>query len=312
MNLKTFLRGGGAATLAVAIALTAFPSAASARPGHDEARERPERQQQAPRPENRGSYQRAERVQAPQQRAQAAPQQQWRGQAAQQQRQEQWRAQAAQQQRAQQSWNRGDNRGATRSATAQERSGRNWNRGDRSWSQTRQAPVQQTQQSRTWSQRSADANRTYRDNDRNRTYRDGDRNTTYRDGQRTQTYRNGGYSYRDGNRSGSWRGRDGRTWNRDWRNNNNYNWYSYRNQYRDRYRLGRYYAPYSNYRYNRLSIGFFLDNVFFGSRYWINDPGYYRLPPAYGGLRWVRYYDDALLVDTYSGEVVDVIYDFFW
>ena len=31
-----------------------------------------------------------------------------------------------------------------------------------------------------------------------------------------------------------------------------------------------------------------------------------------GPYRWVRYYDDALLVDIYSGEVVDVIYDFFW
>jgi len=26
----------------------------------------------------------------------------------------------------------------------------------------------------------------------------------------------------------------------------------------------------------------------------------------------VRYYDDVVLVDTYTGEVVDVIYDFFW
>ena len=26
----------------------------------------------------------------------------------------------------------------------------------------------------------------------------------------------------------------------------------------------------------------------------------------------LRYYDDVLLVDTYSGEVVDVIYEFFW
>ena len=40
--------------------------------------------------------------------------------------------------------------------------------------------------------------------------------------------------------------------------------------------------------------------------------GYYRLPPAYGGTRWIRYYNDALLVDTYSGEVIDVIYDIFW
>ena len=50
----------------------------------------------------------------------------------------------------------------------------------------------------------------------------------------------------------------------------------------------------------------------YGNRYWINDPWQYRLPEAYGPYRWVRYYDDALLVDIYSGEVVDVMYDFFW
>jgi len=26
----------------------------------------------------------------------------------------------------------------------------------------------------------------------------------------------------------------------------------------------------------------------------------------------VRYYDDVILVDVYTGEVLDVIYDFFW
>ncbi|MGB3928318.1 MAG: RcnB family protein, partial [Sphingobium sp.] len=46
--------------------------------------------------------------------------------------------------------------------------------------------------------------------------------------------------------------------------------------------------------------------------YWINDPYQYRLPPSYGTLRWVRYYDDALLVDIRDGYVVDVIHDFFW
>ena len=71
-------------------------------------------------------------------------------------------------------------------------------------------------------------------------------------------------------------------------------------------------APYRDYRYRRLSIGFYLDSVFFGSRYWINDPWTYRLPAVYGPYRWVRYYDDVLLVNTYSGEVVDVIHDFFW
>ena len=78
------------------------------------------------------------------------------------------------------------------------------------------------------------------------------------------------------------------------------------------FHVGRYYAPYRNYSYRRLSIGFYLDSLFFGSNYWINDPFYYRLPDVYGPYRWVRYYDDALLVDIYTGEVVDVIYDFFW
>lgn len=103
-----------------------------------------------------------------------------------------------------------------------------------------------------------------------------------------------------------------RDWNRDWRRDNRYNWYSYRTKHRNHYRLGSYYAPYRSYSYRRLSIGFYLDSLFFSSRYWIADPWAYRLPPADGPYRWVRYYDDVLLVDIYSGEVVDVIHDFFW
>ena len=70
--------------------------------------------------------------------------------------------------------------------------------------------------------------------------------------------------------------------------------------------------PYRNYSYRRFGIGGFLDSLFYSNRYWINDPWQYRLPEVYGPYRWVRYYDDVLLVDTYSGQVVDVIYDFFW
>ena len=42
-----------------------------------------------------------------------------------------------------------------------------------------------------------------------------------------------------------------------------------------------------------------------------SDPKY-GLPYAPPGYQWVRYYDDALLVDTWSGQVVDVINNFFW
>nr|WP_269748161.1 RcnB family protein [Alteripontixanthobacter muriae] len=61
-----------------------------------------------------------------------------------------------------------------------------------------------------------------------------------------------------------------------------------------------------------MNIGIQLGSAFYGSRYWINDPWQYRLPEVYGPYRWTRYYDDVLLVNIYTGEVVDVIYDFFW
>ena len=111
--------------------------------------------------------------------------------------------------------------------------------------------------------------------------------------------------YRDG------RG-DSRNWNRQWRSDRRYDWRSYRDHNRGYYRMPRYYNPYRGRSYTRFSIGFSLGSLFYGQRYWINDPWYYRLPPAYGDYRWIRYYDDALLVDIYSGRVVDVIYDFFW
>lgn len=117
-----------------------------------------------------------------------------------------------------------------------------------------------------------------------------------------------------------WRGNDGwrndnrgnRAWDRGWRSNTRYDWSSYRARNRAVFRGGTYYSPYQNYSYRRVSIGFSLGSPFYGSRYWINDPFYYRLPDVYGPYRWIRYYDDVLLVDIYSGEVVDAIYDFFW
>lgn len=120
-----------------------------------------------------------------------------------------------------------------------------------------------------------------------------------------------------------WRGNDGWSshngwgsyngWNRDWRNDRRYDWNGYRNQYRHHFRAPRYVHPYGyGYGYRRFGIGIQLDSLFFGSRYWINDPWYYRLPTPGYGLRWIRYYDDVLLVDTRTGYVVDVIHDFFW
>ncbi len=101
-------------------------------------------------------------------------------------------------------------------------------------------------------------------------------------------------------------------WSNGWRNDRRYDWRSYRNYNRSYYSPGRYYSPYRGRNYSRISIGFSLGSGYYGSRYWINDPWSYRLPSHYGSYRWVRYYDDVLLVDLRTGRVVDVIYDFFW
>jgi hypothetical protein len=105
---------------------------------------------------------------------------------------------------------------------------------------------------------------------------------------------------------------DRRDWNRGWRNDRRYAWQDWRYQNRNLFRLPPYYSPYRNYGYQRFGIGLFLDSLFYDQRYWIGDPYYYRLPPAPPGTQWVRYYNDVLLVDVYSGEVIDAIYDFFW
>jgi len=115
---------------------------------------------------------------------------------------------------------------------------------------------------------------------------------------------------RDGFRNGDRTGTNHR-WNGDWRRDHRYDWRNHRSRYGSLYRVGRYYDPYG-WGYRRFSIGFNLWPSYFGSSFWLNDPWQYRLPPAYGPYRWVRYYNDALLVNIYTGQVVDVVYGFFW
>lgn len=107
-------------------------------------------------------------------------------------------------------------------------------------------------------------------------------------------------------------GHDYRRWDTRWRSSSRYDWYGWRNRYPGYFQVGLYHSPYRNYSYRRLTIGSLLDSLFFDQDYWIADPGYYRLPEVYGPYRWVRYYDDALLVNIYTSEVADVNYDFFW
>jgi Nickel/cobalt transporter regulator len=207
--------------------------------------------------------------------------------------------------------------------------GSTWNRGE-----ARQAPVPGTNPN--WQRgrdRDGDGIRNARDRDRDndgiRNNRDWDRNNDGRVDRRWDGNNNGVVDRRydrnsDGvrNNGGSWnrngqnwdqRNGNDRNWNREWRNDNRYDWQRYRSSNRNLFRAPRYYSPYGyNYSYQRFGIGIYLDQVFFGSRYRIDNPGQYRLPYAEWPYEWVRYYDDVLLVDTRNGYIVDVIHDFFW
>lgn len=100
-------------------------------------------------------------------------------------------------------------------------------------------------------------------------------------------------------------------WNTDWRSNSRYNWYNWRLRHRSLFSLGAYYDPFG-WGYQPYSIGWRMWPNYYRSSYWLNDPWQYRLPYSPPGTRWIRYYDDAILVDMWSGQVVDIIYDFFW
>ena len=95
-----------------------------------------------------------------------------------------------------------------------------------------------------------------------------------------------------------------------WREDRRYDWHGWRDQNRALFRGPRYIAP-RGFGYRPYSVGFRLQPFFYSRTYWIDDPYAFRLPPADGPYRWVRYYNDVLLVDLRNGAIVDVIRQFF-
>ncbi|HTE83906.1 MAG TPA: RcnB family protein [Dehalococcoidia bacterium] len=100
-------------------------------------------------------------------------------------------------------------------------------------------------------------------------------------------------------------------WSTNWRNNSKYDWQNWRRHHRSWFHLGFYYDPFG-WGYYPYQIGWRLWPSYYSSNYWINDPWQYRLPYAPPGYVWIRYWNDALLVDTWTGQVVDMIPGFFW
>ena len=100
-------------------------------------------------------------------------------------------------------------------------------------------------------------------------------------------------------------------WRTDWRHDRRYDWRRWRDRDRSRFHLGFYFDPFG-WDYHRFGVGWRMWPSYYSHRYWLHDPWSYRLPHAPWPYQWVRYYDDAVLVNTITGRVEDVIYNFFW
>jgi Ni/Co efflux regulator RcnB len=133
--------------------------------------------------------------------------------------------------------------------------------------------------------------------DLNRAYRTGDRRDV-RDAR--EDYREARQEFREDRRDAV---RDG---NRNWGRND---WRGYRDSNRNLYRG---YGWRSDNRYRSFSPGVRIGIGYYQPRYYVNDYSRYRLPRPGYSQRWVRHYNDVLLIDVRSGYVVDVIRNFYW
>jgi Ni/Co efflux regulator RcnB len=77
------------------------------------------------------------------------------------------------------------------------------------------------------------------------------------------------------------------------------------------YHAGTYRRP-PGYYYRTWNYGDFLPALFFDQQYFIDDFDDYGLADPPEGTVWVRYGDDALLVDEDTGEIIRVVYGIFY
>jgi len=112
-----------------------------------------------------------------------------------------------------------------------------------------------------------------------------------------------------------WRDDRGRYWQNDRR------WYDdYRVRYfrydsgryysRQRYSIGFYYPP-SSFTIRQWSRGDRLPRSYYQPRYVIADYWRFDLYDPPFGSDWVRVGDDALLIDSHTGEVLEIVYNLY-
>jgi Ni/Co efflux regulator RcnB len=144
--------------------------------------------------------------------------------------------------------------------------------------------------------------------------RDGDND---RDHDRNGWSRDGGRGGWDNNHRGPserppWASPDGR-WDRD-HDRNRYDPRRYPHIWKNthRYRVSTYYAAPFDYYDHGWNFGEYLPWGWYGPSYWIDDWFAYGLPPPPIGCEWVRVGRDAILVDTFTGQVISVARLLFW
>jgi Ni/Co efflux regulator RcnB len=78
-----------------------------------------------------------------------------------------------------------------------------------------------------------------------------------------------------------------------------------------RFHLGAYRAPYGFYARD-WAFGDFLPRGWFGEGYWVGDYLDYDLPYPPPGYVWVRVGGDAIMVDRFTGRIVQVVRGIFY
>ena len=138
----------------------------------------------------------------------------------------------------------------------------------------------------------------------------GNNNFRQGDNDRRQDFRNnGGQNDRRGNYGNR---NNGQNWGGGGYRNNN-NWSSYQRNYRSqqRFRGPTYQRPRGWYG-QRWTYGQVLPSLFWTSNYWINNYNSYGLQAPPPGTVWVRDGYDAILIDRYNGQIIQVAYDVYY
>jgi Ni/Co efflux regulator RcnB len=75
---------------------------------------------------------------------------------------------------------------------------------------------------------------------------------------------------------------------------------------------GGFYRPPPGFYNRRWVYGEILPRTFWAQDYWLGNFYDYDLPPPPPGTVWVRYGNDALLIDDFDGQIIEVVYNVFY